>query len=53
MYWLMRPVFGWGAVLLIHAVAVPLVYRLGKAKGVRQSHCAEAITAPEAIEPGL
>lgn len=35
MYWLMRPVVGWGAFLLIHAVAVPLVYGWGKAKGAR------------------
>lgn len=52
MYWLM-PTLGWGAVLLIHAVAVPLVYGLGKARGVRQSRCTETVPAPEIIEPGL
>jgi hypothetical protein len=53
MYWLMRPVLGWGAVVLIHAVAIPLVYGIGKAKGVRQSHCTESTPALEAFDPGI
>jgi len=28
--------FGWGALLLIHAIGIPLVYGLGKACGAKE-----------------
>jgi hypothetical protein len=30
MHWLIRPAIGWGAWLLLHSVAIPLVYAIGK-----------------------
>ncbi|HMM20323.1 MAG TPA: hypothetical protein PKA10_06260 [Selenomonadales bacterium] len=37
MYWLfMRPAVSWGAVLLIHAIGIPLVYAAGKACGRKE-----------------
>ncbi|WP_371374754.1 hypothetical protein [Sporomusa aerivorans] len=43
MYWmLMRPVIGWGAFLLVHAIGIPLVYSLGKAVGKEQAEPAYA-----------
>lgn len=30
MNWLVMPAIGWGAWLLLHSIAIPLVYGLGK-----------------------
>lgn len=30
MHWLIRPAIGWGAWLLLHSVAIPLVYAIGR-----------------------
>lgn len=30
MHWLIRPAIGWGAWILLHSVAIPLIYGLGK-----------------------
>lgn len=38
MHWLlMRPALNWGALLLVHAIGIPLVYGLGKASGSREA----------------
>ncbi len=39
MPWLfMRPVVGWGAFLLIHAIGIPAVYKLGKMCAAKQKN---------------
>lgn len=36
MHWLIRPAIGWGAWLLLHSVAIPAVYALGKSCGKKE-----------------
>jgi hypothetical protein len=37
MHWLlMRPALSWGALLLVHAIGIPLVYGVGKACGAKK-----------------
>ncbi|SMC99779.1 hypothetical protein [Sporomusa malonica] len=39
MHWLlMRPAIGWGAFLLIHALGIPAVYRIGKMCAAKEGH---------------
>lgn len=40
MHWLIRPAIGWGAWLLLHSVAIPLVYTIGK-KSCMMKHTKE------------
>ncbi|CUH97771.1 putative membrane protein [Propionispora sp. 2/2-37] len=39
MYWLLaRPAIGWGAFFLVHAIAVPFVYGVGKTCAMKKDH---------------
>lgn len=42
----MFPAIGWGTVLLIHAISIPLVYGMGKACGEKKA-ARRMITEPE------
>lgn len=52
MHWL-RPMVGWGAFLLIHAVTVPLVYGIGKAHGLKEAQEAGSASPKPLVNPNL